>query len=392
MILVFALGCSAEPTFDVCAAPTTESPQLDAGWTGWAHILGDAELAPSVRARFHAPRAGARALTAAVVLHGSWEDAGIAADAPIVDAPDVVTVQLDYPGGGGSEGVGDRRGASARAAVAAVLGWAAGTVVDSDGCTLPTRAPGVAGPPVLVGASNGGNLAVASLADPALALPELAGVVTWETPSDAAFATVAYGNDPTVYTPDTCVLDDDGAVSCAVPDRVRLARSSEGLCFDVGFDGGCDAADPRVGFVRDPSGVHVYAPFIATLIEESGIVDDAMSRADTDLWWAERSATRAAAAAVARWPDLPFLLLGSAEDHVLAWPDHAHVWALGEALQRAGARWTRLNPGTVDGWEPNPVDLPLRLDDRQGELLPEEAESPLDGLLGAAVTELAALR
>ena len=67
------------------------------------------------------------------------------------------------------------------------------------------------------------------------------------------------------------------------------------------------------------------------------------------------------------------------------------VFGLGEALQGAGAAWTRLNPGTA--WLPelseeNPPNAPLRLDDPTGSLVSEAAEEPLAELLAAAVLEL----
>ena len=104
-----------------------------------------------------------------------------------------------------------------------------------------------------------------------------------------------------------------------------------------------------------------------------------------------RDAARLAGALVAAQPELPILLLASATDHVQTLPDHPHVFGLGEALQGAGAAWTRLNPGTA--WLPelseeNPPNAPLRLDDPTGSLVSEAAEEPLAELLAAAVLEL----
>ena len=85
------------------------------------------------------------------------------------------------------------------------------------------------------------------------------------------------------------------------------------------------------------------------------------------------------------------MLLASECDHAIPeLDDRPHVMGLGEALQRAGAAWVRLNPGS--GWsgleEENPVNLPLRLAVPGGWLLTDAEESPLRTSAGWAVSEL----
>lgn len=333
----------------------------------------------------------------AVVIQGSWDGQGTPiADAPThVDVRDgLVEVHLDHPGSGLSEGTDDRRGPAARAAVATVLRYAAGRIPDQGGCTLAARTlAGDSDEVYLLGASNGGNLAMATLADAALDLPPIAGLVLWETPPGAPFATVQFGNDPTVYEPGSCARGTDGAVRCPVPEAL-LTQSERDLCFDLDGDGACTEADAVVNGITDPlTEARMVAPELVEVLDargepHPGYADAASARA----WWAERDAAQLAAAVVAAWPELPVMLLASQEDHVL-WglSDHPHVYALGEALQAAGVRWLRLNPGAERlpaEVEENPPNAPVRLDDPHLTLLSEEDETPLEGAYAAALLEL----
>jgi hypothetical protein len=88
-------------------------------------------------------------------------------------ADGVVAVHVDLPGRAATTVEDDRRGPLGRAVLGEVLGWIRGDDGDVDGCTLADRVPTATGPRVLLGLSNGGNLAMATLADPTLAMLEL---------------------------------------------------------------------------------------------------------------------------------------------------------------------------------------------------------------------------
>lgn len=339
----------------------------------------------------------------AVILQGGWDHEGtpVTADTPHVDTRDgLVDIHLDLPGAGQSGGENDRRGPIAASAVAALLRWVAGEGVDAGGCRLTDRAP-MADPTsiYLIGASNGGNLAVATLTDATLELPTVSGLITWETPAAAGFVNVELGNDPSVYTPGTCAYDPAAGITCPFPaDTLLSVNGSPSLstvCFDTDADDACSDADVTVHGTEDKAtGLMMLSPALRAAIDDRGLPIVGYGTAEeADAWWAYRDASRRAPALVDRWPELPVLLIGSETDHVLTtWADHPHVHGFGQALQDNGAFWTRLNPGAT--WlransSPNAPELPLSLAGDDATLLTEDEEDPLTDVLTGAVLELA---
>ena len=302
----------------------------------------------------------------------------------------LVALHLDLPGGAFTAGMDDRRGSDARGAVAAALRYAAGRVTDDGGCTIGNRTR-LADPEalLLMGLSNGGNLAVATLADGSLDVPEVGGLVTWETPAAAAAVNVEFGSDPSVYSAGTCSFDT--RIACEVPTERLMAGDDGAPCYDVDADGACGHADVHIRGVTDPeSGKHVLSPELAAAFHSDETPDYA-SADEAATFWAQRDASQRTAAMIANHPDLSILLVASEEDHVLSWPDHPHVFGFGEALQAAGARWTRLNPGMewlAGAARENPANARLSIADGGGELLPEKQENPLPDTLAAAAREL----
>lgn len=371
---------------------------------GPARVIGtqvegdDGLLHVQVRWPDASPREGDR-WPVVVFVHGGWYGEGTPVEEGLthLDVSDgLVAVHLDLPGTGLSGGVDDRRGPAGRAAVATALRYAAGLLPDRGGCHLADRALAADVDDLYVlGASNGGNLAFATLGDPSLDLPPLRGLVAWEVPAGAAFATVQYGRELNVYDPGTCALDDDHAIRCADPDE-PLVRVDGGLCYDVDGDGACaEDTDALVEGVYDPvSAREMLSPELLLALAEAGVDTRGYATPeDARTWWRARDAAQSAAALVEAWPDLPVIMLASEEDHVqVGLSDHPHVYGLGESLQAAGVAWLRLNPGPewlemTDG--ANPPNAPMRLDAPVLTLLTEEDETPLEALLTAGVRELA---
>lgn len=335
----------------------------------------------------------------ALVLHGAWDAVGTPIDRSSMRADvaaGLVDIHLDLPGNGRTDGTNDRRGAASRAAVDAVLRWAAGDERDLGGCTLADRVPGAdPGGLFVVGTSNGGNLAIATLADTSLSGPHVAGLVVWETPAGPQFTNVELGATPTVYTPATCAYTASTGIVCDVPGEHLVATSGDPstLCFDLDADAVCGDADVTVRGVEDlETGLVMLSPTLLDAASSRGLTLSGYANRDVAAdWWSERDGAQLAAALVAARPDLPVMLLASEIDHVQTLSDHPHVFGLGEALQAAGAAWTRLNPGrdwlpaTVEENAPNAL---LRLADPRGALLPEAVEGPTGPLLAAAVREL----
>lgn len=405
MILLLLAACQPDDTWldEPCAAEFVRD-EVDPGVRSMETQITGEDGAWSIHVQLRWPDRSPRADESwpmVVTLHGGWNQQGTPVDPSsgrVDPAEGLVGIHLDLPGNGLSGGVNDRRGAGSRAAVAAALRWAAGWEEDQGSCTPAARTRG--GDPdqiYLLGTSNGGNLAAATLADAALDLPPLDGLVLWEAPAGPQFANVELGNDPSVYTAGTCGLEPDAAIRCSYPaEQLAWIRPTPGpadLCFDLDADADCTAADVLVHSTEDPvSGARMLSPWITRDLVAIGADLEGYADADTaDAWWAERDAARAAPGLVAAHPDLPVLLVASTEDHIQSLVDHPHVYGLGEALQSAGAAWTRLNPGSrwLRGSPDNAPDAPLRLGEGAPGLLDEETEGPLPGTLAAAVRELA---
>jgi alpha-beta hydrolase superfamily lysophospholipase len=402
MATVALVGCGggrATHAGDVCAAELVDDPFENDVRTVVTRLAVDGAYTARVRLRVpRRPPQDGDAYPVALIVHGGWEPDGTAAETESPTAAvnaGLSVIHLDLAPEGAA---GDHRGAIARAAVARAMRYAVGLERDQSGCTLQDRqGGGGVDRLVLVGVSNGGNLAVATLADPTLDLPSPTGVVTWETPSAPPFTTVAFGGEPTVYTPGACARGSvqglDGLrVLCEYPTDL-LVGSADGPCFDVDGDGACTDADAAPRGTHDPvSRRDMYDPSLASLLAARGLLPTYASDADTArIWWEERDATALAAQAVTLHPEAPYLLLASEEDHVLPYADHPHVYALGEALQAADAAWTRLNPDAdrvAEADDENQPNAPLAMSDPRARVLSEDAENPLDALLSAAVREL----
>ncbi|MFT5684212.1 MAG: hypothetical protein ACI8RZ_005153, partial [Myxococcota bacterium] len=184
-----------------------------------------------------------------VYVHGAWRTNFVPVDealSHINPGLGLVQLYLNLPGGQAgdgydSEGIEDRRGAGARAAVAAVLRYAADSATDTDGCRLSDRIEGpLSGQIALAGYSNGGNLAWATLGDPDLDLPEVVGVATYETPSASQFIVVEPG---TLENPSPVYIE--GA--CSLSDGIRCEYDYTGLAFDG------DAEDDGALFIDEAS-------------------------------------------------------------------------------------------------------------------------------------------
>lgn len=332
----------------------------------------------------------------ALLLQGGWAHI-ISEDARVQVAEGLVEVRVDLPGGGQSGGTDDRRGPAARAAVASVLRWMAGESVDIGGCTAERRTRGGAPDDLyVVGISNGGNLATAALADPALDRPPIHGLVTWETPVSPEFVNVELGGDPTVYVEGSCALTP--SLTCALPvetfvEEKRIDEASI-VCFDLDGDLACtEGVDVVIAGTEDPlTGNRLLSPELTAAVVAAGYeLRGYATPEDAVGWWAWRDASSLAATLVQSQPDLPILIVASETDHVQTTPDHPHVFGWGQALQEAGAAWTRLNPGTdwlAANTAENSPNAPMSLAEPDLNLLSEEAENPLGSVLAAAVTEL----
>lgn len=351
----------------------------------------------SIAAEIHWPTRApeGEAWPVAVIVPGGFAGDSVAVgevETAIQNDEGVISVHVDTSGPEWADGVDDMRGVRGRKAVALALDYAAGLLADDNTCQVTDRSAAArTDRVVLVGMSNGGNLAAATLADPELGLPPVSGFVAWESPAGAAFVNAEHHNSDVLYTPGSCTVDASG-VHCpyAIPE---LALTRDGnLCFDDDDDAQCRATELVVyGTTDRTSGVHILSPDLTAAAESQGLMPERTAPSvDSATFWQERDAAWVADQIVDRHPDLPVLLVASETDHVLTGlSDHPHVFGLGERLQAAGVAWLRLNPGhDWSGYaEENEPNLPLLVSAASGWLTPESGP-PLEENISAAVREI----
>ncbi len=277
-------------------------------------------------------------------------------------------IAVGLPGGGETPGEYDRFGAGSRSAVAAALRYAGGLERDVLGCTL-------SGPVLLAGGSNAGNLMVSTLADEEVELPEVLGLVTWETPIGPQFILDELEQPET----GSCALGE--TLTCAF-DGSKTVTGQDWSWLDREENGVHDQDEPildglMVGVLR------VHSPVLTEQLEENVFVHPA---AFTEAWFAQRDAGVQAGGAAARFPDLKVIVTGSEQDHVQDVPGNPHVYGLASLFSEAGL-WVRLNPDAEFTGQTTDNDANVAIGlEGPGELLPVATNA--DELLTAGVLEL----
>jgi hypothetical protein len=343
-----------------------------------------------------------------VVVKGTTGFGGVPVDTPMATTGfGYLQVYVNIPE--------DHRGAESRAAVGATTRYAAGLEADAEGCMLTDRVTvdvsGLA--PIVFGNSNGGNLAVGALADDAAAMPPIAGLVMFESPVSAQFTDVELGAKDrvnAVYHPGTCRFDVGVGMTCPFPDDAVLGwdpayQDRDGgpmgaVYFDVDEDGLLGLPDyPMFGVEVDDVDV-AFSPELTALIEAQGLVGpDRVDAAGSDTFWAERDASRLAAAAFANQPEVPLISIGTTVDHVAGVPDHAHITGAAEIWRQTGFPWARVNPastymvataGEGPAWTDNEPNLETFLNNPDVLMEPDEldADVPPDAYCAAGILEL----
>jgi hypothetical protein len=280
----------------------------------------------------------------AVVLPGGFSPNQLPASGDHLLRQDVglVQVHVELPGGEGSpttDGDMDYHGAGSRQAVGTALRFAGGKTPSTDGFTLFEMLD-MEGPlpVVLVGRSNGGNLAVATLADADVEVPEVSGLVVWETPAGPQFLLMEL-RDPERGACGFSELDGDGLVcemdTTQLVDAVPpyLDRNNDGLPGD----------DEPVfeGLLLEEGRLH--SPSLLRALSLDPGRQEVQQALD---WFSWRDASRRAPLAVARQPDMGVIVLGGETDHAQYIDDSPHVFGLAQVFHAEGA-WTRLLPDSV---------------------------------------------
>ncbi len=385
--MIFLLAC----TEDVDPCPGGELIDNVPGCRTRVNLEGDLGSLP---AELRWPESGGDGAPVAVFIPGSFHASvvPVGAGTPQADLEQaVVTVHVDLAGDGWADGIDDRRGEVAREAVALALRYAACDAKDSDGLCPRDRVGARSDLTLLVGHSNGGNLAVATLGDSALDLPPVAGLVTYETPAGASFVNVEYGAGGAAYLEGSCTLGEGGIDCPFTAPTAALDAEGQKACADLDADGVCAPPEAAVGGSTDPvTGLRALSPQLRAMLDDAGVdapgFDSVVAARD---YWAERDAAQLAPA-MARHSPVPTVFLATEEDHVLVGLlDHPHVYGLYERL-RAEGLWVRLNPGA--DWtafeDENEPGEAFGLSNPAGWLTPEEGGESMQSLFSAALREL----
>lgn len=363
--------------------------------------------------------------------------------APIAD--DVIVVAFLFPGGidaaagRSSDGTYDHRGEACIAALRDVILFAAGQQSDDTGQMIDDVVPVrvLHNNVGLIGASNGGNIAVAAAATWGEELADhLRYVVQWESPVSSQMATTDLGPTSLLCPPGEDGRNDYvnprytayGTVSCTV-DMNDIYYDGSNPVQPVFHDGngngrydtvedpitGCQTPDRNLsgelGLNEDfplsayTDGIHdVYSRQVTHALDDLGLIMGPWpvaiaDRARADAYWDVREAVRLYGQAAADNPELEGMVLATAVDHVQTAPDKPHIRQAFEGWRDAGA-WVRINPATeylaaADATLRGRTDLPAlepnvpptRWTDSTLYCLPEDVSSRVSQV--AAVWEMA---
>lgn len=245
-----------------------------------------------------------------------------------------VQVHLDLPGSDSAAADRDYFGADSRVSVGELLRFTAGLREDDEGCKLSDRIQ-TRDELILVGLSNGGNLAVSTLVDSSLDLPPVDALVLWETPSSAPFAMTEY------YRPELgdCTL---GATLRCEMDYSQLGWAGGQAYLDRNDSGDLDPDEPSWTGLN-PSIGQLFSPELRALLgDDKGLA----SQADTEEFWERREAASLVTELAAAYPSLKTMIVAGKDDHVQEVEGSPHVTGLAMGFMRQGL-WLRLNPDAV---------------------------------------------
>ncbi|HJP40899.1 MAG TPA: hypothetical protein QGF35_04255 [Dehalococcoidia bacterium] len=324
---------------------------------------------------YHPATANRRFLEGAPIVinvRGGWGNNGLGPEEvnAETEAHGYVLVDVLLPGGKSADGAVsggsyDYRGPNCVAAIRDAIRYAGGTLEDSDGNSLTDRVPFALADQIgMYGGSNGGNLAIVTLAEHGEELPDVKWVVTWESPIGDQYAAVEL-NGNAFYTPGSCSV-----TSCPWPRLERELRFDPdgttnvqqtmfvGVLFlDSNHNGSHDPSELDFGRVLGPGDnpsspkLYVSQELSATLDAHHATIFGAnatppwlASTSEVKSFWQSRDASLRIAEAATNFPSLMVMHLGSAKDHVQSLPDYPHARSHMSAWLVARHGFVRLNP------------------------------------------------
>jgi hypothetical protein len=251
------------------------------------------------------------------------------------------------------------------------------------------------------------------LADESRDLPALSGLVLYEVPAGPQFVVGEFGPvDDLIPTYDegSCTWEAEKGIVCALDysvvgwtEALELDGIAGAAFIDLDGNGAYDSASESVLWgirARVNDAVRaVFSPSLAqALLDQDPNLDLVLPAEESTTFWKRRDAGRQATAAVAAWPDLHAIVIGTETDHRQPLPDHPHISGLAWALYSSGAAWVRVNPddaytetftGTSGTWADNDANSVESVGDSEQRLEPDSIEASGRGLVTAAAMEIA---
>lgn len=343
-----------------------------------------------------------------VDLEGSW-GAGDLEEDPNPALYGYISVRLLLPGGtasaGSSGGSYDFRGEQSIIAVADALQYAAGETVDRDGLSLVDHVPYALGSNLgILARSNGGNLAIATLATHGSALQAVDWLLAWESPIGDQYADGELNSNP-FYIPGTCDLQ-----TCPFTDldsQLRFDPTIEDPLATVGGDFFLDAdasGDWSAGeklftpITGMSDGKNYLSTELSTFIEDHapsvyGALAPPAWFADgaaRDAFWSLRDGSLRISEAHARLPQLMVMHLQNVVDHVQDLPDYPHARSHVNGWLAADQDFVRLNPDAVYMSEVTGVDAAMFTENNANTSVgwPDTAALMMGELYGVPVSTL----
>lgn len=289
----------------------------------------------------------------------------------------------DLQTGARSGGRFDYRGPSCAQALADVIRFASGALAARDEMGRQVRIDEIVPYSIrtdeigIAASSNGGNLAIVTLARHGAETAAVRFLVGWENPvadqvvtfefSDARSSNPAYR--PRSCTAVGCTVDYASLRVVSTPPRaipswdspptgpaIETLTVSEAFVFDTDADGAIDPNEftltPRIARLREGEPLRGFLSLeLRTYLETRGMAPSWLaSVADTQQFWDERDAGSGGPmgqyrAVVSSHPDLAVVVLGSSTDHGQPrLTDHPLQVMQYLGWRQSGVRWVRFNP------------------------------------------------
>ena len=309
-----------------------------------------------------------------VEVPGGWSAGKISPSGSSTDESEhgFVRIELMLPGGDfgdvKSGGEYDVRGPNCIQALADVLRYASGELADTSGELITDRVPFALTDQVgILGGSNGGNLALVTLAEHGVTLSSVRWFAAWESPIGDQYAAIDLNGNP-FYMPGTCT-----ATTCPTPGLANalswlpLATTSS-VNFDMGnwnFSGAVavESADGTLLKVFDKFPAAVTGDAMGVKLYPSVELGEALRDAamtvfpplgnpppwlvidETEIaeYWNYRDGAIRIPEVHAVLPDLLVIHVGTVVDHVQTQPDYPHAASHVQAWLDVGHDFVRVN-------------------------------------------------